>query len=84
MVSMPTINVLLLWRLPVCYQPLMTDGDSPILDFYPLKFSIDLNGKRQEWEAVVLIPFIDEVCLDKRVRARVHTHTNTVQCRLLL
>ena len=54
----------------------MTDEHSPILDFYPLKFSIDLNGKRQEWEAVVLIPFIDEVRLDERMRARAHTHTH--------
>ena len=51
----------------------MTDEHSPILDFYPLDFSIDLNGKRQEWEAVVLIPFIDEVCRDMDV----HTHTHT-------
>ena len=55
----------------------MTDEHSPILDFYPLKFSIDLNGKRQEWEAVVLIPFIDEVRLDERTHAHTHTHTHT-------
>ena len=34
---------------------------SPIGDFYPVEFEQDLNGKRQDWEAVVLIPFIDEV-----------------------
>lgn len=34
---------------------------SPIIDFYPPDFRTDLNGKQQEWEAVVLIPFIDEV-----------------------
>lgn len=33
---------------------------SSILDFYPLEFEQDLNGKKQEWEAVVKIPFIDE------------------------
>ena len=57
----------------LCYQPLMTDEHSPILDFYPLKFSIDLNGKRQEWEAVVLIPFIDEVCYT-------YTHMHACMC----
>ena len=36
---------------------------SPIIDFYPPDFRTDLNGKQQEWEAVVLIPFIDEVNL---------------------
>lgn len=38
----------------------MTDTKSPIVDFYPEKFEQDLNGKKQDWEAVVLIPFIDE------------------------
>jgi len=43
-----------------CLQWLMTEKDSPILDFYPEKFEQDLNGKKADWEAVVLIPFIDE------------------------
>ena len=38
----------------------MVKEDSPILDYYPVDFETDLNGKQQEWEAVVLIPFIDE------------------------
>ena len=41
------------------------DEDSPIKDFYPEEFEADLNGKMQEWEAVVLIPFIDEVSLGR-------------------
>lgn len=39
----------------------MVSQDSPIIEYYPLDFKTDLNGKQQEWEAVVLIPFIDEV-----------------------
>ncbi len=35
---------------------------SDIIEYYPVNFKTDLNGKQQEWEAVVLIPFIDEVC----------------------
>ncbi|XP_069419543.1 5'-3' exoribonuclease 1 isoform X1 [Ovis canadensis] len=46
--------------LPACYQHLMTSDDSPIIEYYPPDFKTDLNGKQQEWEAVVLIPFIDE------------------------
>ena len=38
----------------------MIDVNSPILDFYPQEFESDLNGKKQEWEAVVKIPFINQ------------------------
>ena len=38
----------------------MVNEDSPVRDFYPVDFETDLNGKQMEWEAVVLIPFIDE------------------------
>ncbi|KAL8391973.1 hypothetical protein RB595_002258 [Gaeumannomyces hyphopodioides] len=46
--------------VPTVYWPLMTQADSPIIDFYPRDFVLDMNGKKQEWEAVVKIPFIDE------------------------
>ncbi|XP_043926953.1 5'-3' exoribonuclease 1 [Protopterus annectens] len=49
--------------LPKCYQYLMTSEDSRIIEYYPEDFKTDLNGKQQEWEAVVLIPFIDEKLL---------------------
>uniref|UniRef100_A0A8C5SE29 5'-3' exoribonuclease 1 n=1 Tax=Laticauda laticaudata TaxID=8630 RepID=A0A8C5SE29_LATLA len=49
--------------LPKCYQHLMTSDESPIIEYYPTEFKTDLNGKQQEWEAVVLIPFIDEKLL---------------------
>ncbi|RYP42367.1 hypothetical protein DL767_000289 [Monosporascus sp. MG133] len=46
--------------VPSVYQDLMTDPKSPIIDFYPRDFKLDMNGKKMEWEAVVKIPFIDE------------------------
>ncbi|EEC10068.1 pacman protein, putative [Ixodes scapularis] len=46
--------------VPKAYQALMEGEESPVLDYYPQDFTTDLNGKQQEWEAVVLIPFIDE------------------------
>jgi 5'-3' exoribonuclease 1 len=45
--------------LPLSYQWLMKSASSPILEYYPIQFDIDMNGKKNPWEAVVLLPFID-------------------------
>jgi 5'-3' exonuclease len=45
--------------LPVACRDLLLSDDSSISDFYPLKFEIDLEGKRQEWEGHPILPFID-------------------------
>jgi 5'-3' exoribonuclease 1 len=50
----------------------MYDANSPILDFYPEKFEEDLNGKKQDWEAIVKIPFIDEKRLLKAMAGKPH------------
>lgn len=46
--------------VPKVYHDLMTNPESPIIDFYPRDFELDMNGKKMDWEAVVKIPFIDE------------------------
>lgn len=45
--------------LPKPLGELMTNPSSPIADFYPTEFTTDANGKRQSWEAVVKVPFIN-------------------------
>eukprot|EP00166_Cyanidium_caldarium_P002116 ctg_2144.g545 len=47
----------------------MLDAASPVRDFYPSEFEVDPNGKRNAWEAVVLLPFIDERRLLSAVNA---------------
>ncbi|KAJ2843880.1 exonuclease II Exo2, partial [Coemansia brasiliensis] len=45
--------------LPSVLRPLMVDIYSPIRDLYPTSFTVDMNGKKMPWEAVVLIDFVD-------------------------
>lgn len=46
--------------VPSAYHDLMSSPDSPIIDFYPRDFELDMNGKKMDWEAVIKIPFINE------------------------
>ena len=48
--------------LPAPYRSLMTEASSPLIHFYPPveDIKVDMNGKRNPWEGVTLIPFIKE------------------------
>lgn len=59
----------------------MFNPNSLILNFYPLEFEQDLNGKKQEWEAVVKIPFIDE---ERLLRAMACTRFSLFTCARLV
>ena len=55
----------------------MYEETSPILDFYPKDFELDMNGKKQDWEAVVKIPFIDQ----QRLLRAMACEFSTASCR---
>lgn len=54
-------------HVPLPFAKLMLDPKSPIIDFYPDDFQIDLNGKKFAWQGVALLPFVDEQRLFKAV-----------------
>ncbi|RKO92292.1 XRN 5'-3' exonuclease N-terminus-domain-containing protein [Blyttiomyces helicus] len=68
-------------HIPEAFRGLMTDPGSPILDFYPVDFECDMNGKKAEWEAVIKIPFIDEKRLLKALEARANQLTKEERSR---
>jgi 5'-3' exoribonuclease 2 len=45
--------------IPTCYRHLQSDSKSPIIDFYPTDFRLDINGARYAWMGVDLLPFIN-------------------------
>ncbi|KAJ8958635.1 hypothetical protein NQ318_016360 [Aromia moschata] len=52
-------------HVPEPWGELMSSPDSPIIDFYPEDFKIDLNGKKFAWQGVALLPFVEEQRLFK-------------------
>lgn len=55
--------------LPRPLAELMLDPNSPLAEYYPKDFTVDQNGKRMSWEAVVKIPFIDSKVLIETLEA---------------
>ena len=46
--------------LPEPFRWLMTAPHSPLASFFPDELKVDFEGKRNDWEGVVLLPFLDE------------------------
>ena len=49
--------------LPKSYENIMTSPNSPLTPYYPKDFEVDSNGKKNAWECVVKIPFINSTML---------------------
>lgn len=45
--------------IPAPLNRLLTDENSPIKQFCPDTFEVDLSGKRREWQGIVILPIID-------------------------
>jgi 5'-3' exoribonuclease 1 len=55
--------------LPKPLGELMLHPSSPLIQYYPPDFTSDANGKRQSWEAIAQIPFIESgILLDTVTR----------------
>lgn len=46
--------------LPKFLHYYMKNVNSPIIDYYPSNFHIDLVGKKFAWLGEVILPFIDD------------------------
>ena len=68
--------------LPPSYQQVMTDVDSPVVDYYPKDFEVDANGKKNSWECIVRIPFINEQLLVDTVSTINHRQALTESERM--
>lgn len=57
-------------NLPEVFRDMMSNPESEIIDFYPEEFKIDMNGEKQSWRGIALLPFIDEDRLLRAVREK--------------
>ncbi|KAL7553084.1 hypothetical protein ACHAWF_016346 [Thalassiosira exigua] len=54
--------------VPRIYRKLMCDHNSPIKQFYPEDFVVDMNGKRNPWEGVNILSFINVNLLKESIK----------------
>ena len=71
---MPIYNQYL---LPNCIAKLMHHPE--LAPYYPLDFKVDLNGKQQDWQGIVKIPFVNEEILSRLVKEQIPNLTKEEQ-----
>lgn len=47
------------YLIPSPLSNLLTDNSSPLKEYCPNEFKIDLSGKRKEWEGIVILPTVN-------------------------
>ncbi len=57
--------------IPSPLRDLVTEENSPIREFYPKEFHVDLSGKRREWEGIVILPFVNFALLKSAYLSKV-------------
>ena len=57
--------------IPAPLRDLVTEENSPLREFYPKEFHVDLSGKRKEWEGIVILPFVDFSLLKKAYSSKI-------------
>lgn len=68
--------------LPKSYEATMTAPNSPLAPYYPKDFEVDANGKKNAWECIVRIPFINSTLLVDEISKINHKETLTEVERL--
>ena len=58
--------------MPEPLSELLTSSSSELKEFYPEVFTIDVDGKKNDWEGIVILPFIDLEKIGKCYRERYH------------
>lgn len=56
--------------LPKALGDLLTSKTSPLRQYCPEEFKIDLSGKRKEWEGIVLLPIVDYDSVSKAAKEK--------------
>lgn len=55
--------------IPSPLDTLMTSKNSPLYEYYPDTFTIDVSGKRKAWEGKAILPIIDQKLLKETYKS---------------
>ena len=56
--------------LPEPLRELLTNKTSPLAKFCPEQLTIDLAGKRKEWEGITLLPMVDQKLVQRTLKTK--------------